>query len=197
MNTNTNSLSIRRPTDLAMCRPCFAPRYRIKAPYRCLTRATPSVQLGGRARRCRGEGSESLVDCPSRSASYRLPARLALLRRALDPLEDFWTSLLRSLRTGGLNGVKLVMSDAHSGLKNAVTTIFQGAGWQRCWVPFMRNVRAAVPKGGQDMVASIIRTIFARPRAKHIAKQCAEVTTINNPTETIGEVMILPELAAA
>jgi len=90
-------------------------------------------------------------------ASYRLPARLALLRRALDPFEDFWTSLLRSLRTGGPNGVKLVMSDAHSGL---------------------RNVLVAVPKAGRDMVASIIRSIFAQSDAKHIAKEFAEVTTM-------------------
>jgi len=79
---------------------------------------------------------------------------LALLRRALDPFEDFCTSLLRSLRTGGLNGVKLVMSDAHSGLN---------------------NVLAAVPKAGRDMVASIIRSIFAQPDAKHIAKEFAAV----------------------
>jgi len=92
--------------------------------------------------------------------------------------EDFWTSLLRSLRTGGLNGVKLVMSDAHSGLKNAISTIFQGAGWQRCRVHFMRNVLAVVPKAGRDMVASIIRSIFAQPDAKHIAKEFAEVTTM-------------------
>ena len=103
---------------------------------------------------------------------------MALLRRALDPFEDFWTSLLRSLRTGGLNGVKLVMPDAHSGLKNAISTIFQGAGWQRCRVHFMRNVLAAVPKAGRDMVASIIRSIFAQPDAKHIAKEFAEVTTM-------------------
>jgi putative transposase len=82
------------------------------------------------------------------------------------------------LKTRGLGGVKLVMSDAHAGLKKAIGTVFQGASWQRCRVHFMRNVLAVVPKSSQDMVASIIRTIFAQPDAKHIHTQFAEVTTM-------------------
>jgi putative transposase len=92
--------------------------------------------------------------------------------------EGFWTSFLRSLKTRGLDGVKLIMSDAHTGLKKAIGTVFQGAGWQRCRVHFMRNVLAVVPKGSQDMVASIIRTIFAQPDAEHVQKQFTEVTTM-------------------
>ncbi|MBG6226704.1 transposase-like protein [Arthrobacter sp. CAN_A2] len=92
--------------------------------------------------------------------------------------EDFWTAFLRSLKARGLDGVKLVMSDAHAGLKKAIGTVFQGAGWQRCRVHFMRNVLAVVPKGSQDMVASIIRTIFAQPDAQHIRSQFTEVTTM-------------------
>ena len=68
------------------------------------------------------------------------------------------------------------MSDAHAGLKKAIATVFQGASWQRCRVQFMRNVLAVVPKGSQDMVASIIRTIFAQPGRKHVRAQFAEVT---------------------
>ena len=56
--------------------------------------------------------------------------------------------------------------------------MFQGAGWQRCRVHFMRNVLAVVPKGSQEMVASIIRTIFAQPDREHIQKQFREVTTM-------------------
>jgi putative transposase len=92
--------------------------------------------------------------------------------------EGFWTEFLRSLRTRGLSGVKLVISDAHTGLKKAIGTVFQGAGWQRCRVHFMRNVLAVVPKGSQEMVASIIRTIFAQPDTEHIQKQFGEVTTM-------------------
>lgn len=90
--------------------------------------------------------------------------------------EAFWTVFLRSMKTRGLGGVKLVMSDAHSGLKKAIGTVFQGASWQRCRVHFMRNVLSAVAKGSKEMVASIIRTIFAQPDAKHVRTQFAEVT---------------------
>jgi len=92
--------------------------------------------------------------------------------------EGFWTAFLRSLKVRGLDGVKLVMSDAHSGLKKAIGTVFQGAAWQRCRVHFMRNVLSIVPKGSQDMVASIIRTIFAQPDREHIFTQFTEVTTM-------------------
>jgi len=89
--------------------------------------------------------------------------------------EGFWTEFLRSLKTRGLDGVALVMSDAHSGLKRAISTVFQGSSWQRCRVHFMRNVLSVVPKGSQDMVASIIRTIFAQPDAEHVTAQFDEV----------------------
>jgi len=92
--------------------------------------------------------------------------------------EGFWTSFLRSLKVRGLDGVKLVMSDAHSGLKRAIGTVFQGASWQRCRVHFMRNVLSIVPKGSQDLVASIIRTVFVQPDREHIEKQFVEVTTM-------------------
>ena len=90
--------------------------------------------------------------------------------------EPFWTAFLRSLKTRGLTGVKLVMSDAHTGLKKAIGTVFQGAAWQRCRVHFMRNVLSIVSKGSQDMVASIIRTIFAQPDKEHVLTQFDEVT---------------------
>ncbi len=90
--------------------------------------------------------------------------------------EGFWTAFLRSLKTRGLSGVKLAISDAHSGLKKAISTVFQGAAWQRCRVHFMRNVLSTVPKGSQEMVASIIRTAFAQPDATHVNTQFDEVT---------------------
>jgi transposase-like protein len=54
--------------------------------------------------------------------------------------EVFWTQFLRSLKDRGLSGVKLVISDAHSGLKNAIEKVFQGSAWQRCKVHLMRNL---------------------------------------------------------
>ena len=63
-------------------------------------------------------------------------------------------------------------------MKKAIGTVFQGASWQRCRVHFMRAVLSIVPKGSQDMVASIIRTIFAQPDREHILSRFTEVTTM-------------------
>ncbi len=79
--------------------------------------------------------------------------------------EVFWTGFLRSLRQRGLTGVRLVISDAHLGLKAAVDRVLAGASWQRCRVHFVRNALAKVPKGHAEMVAATIRTIFVQPDA--------------------------------
>ena len=83
----------------------------------------------------------------------------------------FWTAFLRSLKSRGLAGVALVISDAHSGLRAATEAILIGATWQRCRVHFLRNVLAQVPKGSAEMVAAAIRTIFAQPDAAHVREQ--------------------------
>jgi len=85
--------------------------------------------------------------------------------------EDFWTEFLRDLRDRGLAGVQLVISDAHRGLTNAVRTVLQGAGWQRCRVHFMRNALAKVNKGHAEMVAATIRTVFAQPTGSKVREQ--------------------------
>jgi putative transposase len=81
------------------------------------------------------------------------------------PSEDgaFWLRFLRSLVARGLGGVRLVVSDAHEGLKGAIAAVLQGASWQRCRVHFLRNVLGLVPKAAQEMVAATIRTVFAQP----------------------------------
>lgn len=83
----------------------------------------------------------------------------------------FWTAFLRSLKTRGLSGVLLVISDAHAGLKAAIASVLLGASWQRCRVHFLRNVLAQVPKGSAEMVAAAIRTIFAQPSPGHVHDQ--------------------------
>ena len=81
------------------------------------------------------------------------------------PSEDraFWTAFLRSLVKRGLTGVRLVISDAHEGLKPAISTVLTGTAWQRCRVHFMRNLLATVPHGVREAIAAIVRTIFAQP----------------------------------
>lgn len=87
----------------------------------------------------------------------------------------FWTAFLKGLRSRGLAGVQLVISDHHLGLKQAIGAVFVGAAWQRCRVHFMRNVLSKVPKASAEMVAAAIRTIFAQPDAAHVHSQLDEV----------------------
>ena len=69
--------------------------------------------------------------------------------------ETFWTEFLRGIKARGLDGVKLVISDAHTGLKAAIARVFDAA-WQRCRVHWMRNALAHVPRGQHTVVAAAI-----------------------------------------
>jgi transposase-like protein len=80
--------------------------------------------------------------------------------------ETFWMDFLRSLRARGLDGVKLVISDAHTGLKGAISRVFD-ATWQRCRVHWMRNALAHVAKSQHTVVAAAIRQAFDQPDRKH------------------------------
>ena len=60
--------------------------------------------------------------------------------------ESFWTEFLRSLKRRGLGGVRLVISDAHEGLKAATRKMFQGASWQRFRVHFVRRCSGHNPR---------------------------------------------------
>ncbi len=73
--------------------------------------------------------------------------------------EPFWSTFLKSLVRRGLKGVKLVVSDAHEGLKAAAARVL-GATWQRCRVHWMRNALAYVPKGQHTMAAAALRQAF-------------------------------------
>ena len=91
--------------------------------------------------------------------------------------ETFWSTFLKSLVRRGLHGVKLVISDAHEGLKAAIRRVM-GATWQRCRVHWMRNALAYVPKGQQSMAAAALRQAFLQPDQKaaqqtwrHVADQ--------------------------
>ncbi len=77
--------------------------------------------------------------------------------------EVFWRSFLLSLKQRGLGGVRLVISDQHSGLVAALSRALQGVAHQRCRVHFARNLLAHVPKGQAELVASTFRMIFAQP----------------------------------
>ena len=76
--------------------------------------------------------------------------------------EVFWTDFLRDLVKRGLAGVRLVISDAHEGLKAAIRRVL-GATWQRCRVHWTRNALAYVPRTQQTMVAAGLRQAFQQP----------------------------------
>ena len=79
--------------------------------------------------------------------------------------ETFWTAFLRKLARRGLRGVKLVVSDAHEGIKAAVSKVLS-ATWQRCRVHFMRNALAHAGRSGRRVVSAFIATAFAQDDAE-------------------------------
>jgi putative transposase len=101
--------------------------------------------------------------------------------------ETFWTDFLRRLARRGLRGVKLVISDAHEGLKAAVAKLLH-ASWQRCRVHFMRNVLAHAGKQGRRVVAAFIGTAFAQNDAEAARTQWRQVADQLRPR--------VPKLAA-
>ena len=90
--------------------------------------------------------------------------------------ETFWTGFLRSLRARGLGGVRLVISDAHAGLRAAIRRVLSGASWQRCRVHYARNLLALVPKAHQEMVSAAFRSIFALAEPDELRARYDEVT---------------------
>lgn len=115
-----------------------------------------------------------------------------VLGLAVGDSEDgaFWTAFLRSLRARGLAGVRLVISDAHEGLKGAIGAVLLGAAWQRCRVHFLRNVLTRIPKGSAEMVLAAIRTIFAQPDAAAVRDQLDEIAARLEPRFPVVAAML-------
>jgi putative transposase len=95
--------------------------------------------------------------------------------------ETFWTDFLRSLARRGLRGVKLVISDAHEGIKASVSRVFS-ATWQRCRVHFARNALAHAGKSGRRVVSAFIATAFAQDTADAAKAQWRKVADQLRPT---------------
>jgi putative transposase len=101
--------------------------------------------------------------------------------------ETFWTEFLRKLARRGLRGVKLVISDAHEGIKAAIAKVLH-ASWQRCRVHFMRNALAHAGRQGRRVVAAFIGTAFVQDDAEAASKQWRQVADQLRPK--------VPKLAA-
>jgi putative transposase len=98
--------------------------------------------------------------------------------------KESWTTFLRDLRKRGLSGTKLVVSDAHEGLKAAIATVFQGASWQRCKVHFFRNILAHVPQARKLEVAAGLRTVFAQVSLEAAQRAAGEFRALFGKTLT-------------
>jgi transposase-like protein len=102
-------------------------------------------------------------------------------------MSGIWTDFLRTLTRRGLRGVKLVISDAHEGIKAAVTKVLC-ATWLRCRVHFMRNVLAHAGKSGRRVASAFIATAFAQETAEAASSQWRAVADQIRPK--------VPKLAA-
>ena len=97
--------------------------------------------------------------------------------------ETFWTAFLRKLTRRGLRGVKLVISDAHEGIKAAVSKLLCSS-WQRCRVHFMRNALAHAGKSGRRVVSAFIATAFAQETPEAASQQWRAVADQIRPKVT-------------
>lgn len=86
-----------------------------------------------------------------------------------------WLAFLRGLKARGLSGVRLVVSDAHPGLKAAIASVFTGSCWQRCRTHLTTNVLTKVPKAAQPGVAALFRMIFLQQDADAVRQQAEHV----------------------
>src|SRR4051794_16581825 len=85
--------------------------------------------------------------------------------------EAGWLTLFRGLNARGLNGVKLVTSDAHSGLVAAMTATLDGASWQRCRTHYAANLMSAAPKSSWGWVKAMLHSIYDQPDATSVHAQ--------------------------
>lgn len=88
--------------------------------------------------------------------------------------EEGWTQFFKDLKERGLHGVRLVVSDAHGGLKNAVKKVMKSE-WQRCKVHFYRNVLVQVPRRSQAEVAEAMKAVFVQRDEKSAKAKAAEL----------------------
>jgi putative transposase len=84
-----------------------------------------------------------------------------------------WRDFLAGLRERGLHGVEFVVSDDHAGLKKAIREVFPEAGWQRCYVHFLRNALDYVPRKVDDDCLKELRWMYDRRDVKEVRQDVA------------------------
>jgi transposase-like protein len=145
---------------------------------RPLTLAYPYIWLDALDMKCREEGGGvgvSVVIATGVSAE----GHREILGVEVFTSEDgaSWLAFLRGLKARGLSGVRLVVSDAHPGLKAAIASVFTGSRWQRCRTHLTTNVLTKVPKAAQPGVAALFRMIFLQQDADAVRQQAEHTLT--------------------
>ena len=88
-----------------------------------------------------------------------------------------WKAFLSGLRARGVDGVRLVVSDAHEGLAKAIAETFQGAAWQRCVTHLMRNVAGRIHrKDDQRKAREAMKAVFAQ-KSPVLVRACYQEAT--------------------
>ncbi len=82
-----------------------------------------------------------------------------------------WLAFFRDLTARGLSGVKLVTSDAHSGLVASITATLPGAAWQRCRTHYAANLMAVAPKSSWGWVKALLHSVYDQPDAEAVHAQ--------------------------
>ena len=105
-----------------------------------------------------------------------------------------YKAFLRGLKERGLSGVKLVISDAHTGLKEAIEEEMLGAVWQRCTVHFMRNMAGHVAKKDRDALLTVLRSIFAQEsQAQARARLSEAADALDQRMPKVAELLVEAE----
>jgi transposase-like protein len=146
---------------------------------RPLTLPYPYVWLDALDMKCREEGGGVGVSVVV-ATGVSIEGRREVLGVDVFTSEDgaAWLAFLRGLKARGLSGVRLVISDAHSGLKAAIASVFTGSSWQRCRTHLITNVLAKVPKAAQPGVAALFRMIFLQQDATAVRQQAEHVLAV-------------------
>lgn len=108
---------------------------------------------------------------------------------SLSEAEVHWRQFLQSLVERGLRGVRLIISDAHAGLKAARQAVFGGVPWQRCQFHLQQNARSYVSRQEQQAeVAADIRAIFnARDRPEAEARLAQAITKYSHSAARLAD----------
>ena len=92
-----------------------------------------------------------------------------------------WLTFFRDLVARGLAGVRLVTSDAHAGLVEAIGATLPGASWQRCRTHYAANLMATTPKASWPAVKAMLHSVYDQPDAASVQAQFDKLLEMVEP----------------